>query len=65
MRKTRAKYLEELDFVLNIVLDLEDNYVMQLIIRGPARITSIKPLLVISKKDLIKYKHISLKEEVP
>ena len=41
VRKTRAKCLEELDYVLNIVLDLEDNHVMQLIIRGPARITSI------------------------
>ena len=56
VRKTRAKHLEELDYVLNIVLDLEDNHVMQLIIRSSTRITSIKLLIVISKEDLIKFK---------
>ena len=27
-RKTRAKHLEELDYVLNTVLDLEDTHVI-------------------------------------
>ena len=65
MRKTRAKYLEELDYVLNVVLDLENNHVIQLIIRGSTRITSIELLLVISKEDLMKHECVSLKEEVP
>ena len=56
IRKTRAKCLEELDYILNTVLDLEDNHVMQLIIKSSARITSVKLLLVISKEDLIKCK---------
>ena len=38
---------------------------IQLIIRGNTRITSIELLLVISKEDLIKYKHIPSKGEVP
>ena len=65
MRKTRAKCLEELDYILNTVLDLEDNYVIQLIIGDPARITSIELLLAISKEDLIKYKYIPWKVEAP
>ena len=56
IRKTRTKCLEELDYILNTVLNLEDNHVMQLIIRSSTRITSIKLLLVISKEDLIKFK---------
>jgi hypothetical protein len=65
MRKTRAKHLEELDYILNTVLDLEDNHMMQLIIRGTTRITSVELLLAISKEDLMKHKYIPLKEEVP
>ena len=65
VRKTRAKHLEELDYILNTVLDLEDNHVIQLIIRGPARITSIELLLAITKEDLIKDECIPLKGEVP
>ena len=61
VRKTRAKHLEELDYVLNIVLNLEDNHVIQLIIRGPAKITSVELLLVISKEDLMKFEHIPSK----
>ena len=63
MRKTRDKYLEDLDYVLKIVLDLEDNHVIKLIIKGPTRITSIKLLLVISKEDLMKYEHVPSKGE--
>ena len=65
IRKTRAKYLEELDYVLNTVLSLEDNHMIQLIIRGFARITSVKSLLVISKEDLMKYEYIPSKGEAP
>ena len=65
MRKTRAKYLEELDCVLNTVLDLENNHVIQLIIRGSTRITSVELLLAISEEDLIKYEYVPSKGEVP
>ena len=64
MRKTTAKCLEELDYILNEVLGLEDNHMIKLIIRGPTRITSIELLLAISKEDLMKHEHISSKEEV-
>ena len=65
VRKTRAKYLEELGYILNTVLGLENNHVTQLIIKGLARITSIELLLSISKEDLIKREYISSKGEAP
>ena len=49
MRKTRAKYQEKLDYVLNTAFVLEASYVTQFIIRGLAKVTSIKLLIGISK----------------
>ena len=46
------------------MLDLEDTHVMQLIIRGPARITSVKILLAISKETLMSFGCISSKGEI-
>ena len=62
-RKTRAKNLEELDYIFNTLLDLEDNNTIQLIIRG--LVTSVELLLAISKEDLIKYEYVPSKGEVP
>ena len=56
-RKTRAKRQEELDYVLNTIFDLEDTHPMQLILRGPARVTSVESLLGIGKDNLMSLKH--------
>ena len=49
-QKTRAKKTQELDHVLNVVLNLEKNHIIQLVLRGLARIISVEMLLGLSNR---------------
>ena len=43
--------------------DLEEIYLMQLILRGPNRVTSMELLLEMTKENLIDFKYILKKEK--
>ena len=44
-RKTRLKKKQELDYVLNNIFQLEEDHPMQLILRGPGRVTDAEAIL--------------------
>ena len=54
-QKTKAKKSQELNHVLNVVLNLEKDHIIQLILRGPARVISVEILLGLSKEDLLSF----------
>ena len=58
MRKTRAKKQEELDDVLTDVLDLDIDSIVQKVLRGLARVTSVEMLLGMSRDDLLSFKYV-------
>ena len=57
-RKTRIKLKQELDCVLNTIFQLEEDHPMQLIIRGPGRVTDVESLLGMDNENLMSFKHI-------
>ena len=61
--KTRLKKKQELDCVLNDVFQLEEDNIMQLILRGPGRITSVETLLGTNGEDLMSFKHVNKENE--
>ena len=64
-RKTRVKRKEELDYVLNTIFDLEETHPMQLILRGPGRVTSVESLLGMTNENLMSFKYIKEEEKEP
>ena len=65
MRKARAKKLQELDYVLTEVLDLDKDNIMQLILKGPARINSVEMLLRMSREDLLGFDYTATSGSTP
>ena len=64
-RKTRVKRKEELDYVLNTIFDLEETHPMQLILRGPGRVTSVESLLGMTNENLMSFKYIEEEGKEP
>ena len=64
-RKTRAKKILELNYVLDEVFDKDKDSIIQLVIRGPARITSVEELIGMSKEDLLSFEYFATKESAP
>ena len=57
MRKTRLRKKQELDFVLNEVFQKEADDLMQVILRGPGRITDVKSIIAMDPSDLLSLKY--------
>ena len=64
-RKTRAKKLQELDYVLTEVLDLDKDKIVQLIIKGPARVNSVEMLLRMSRENLLSFEYAATSGSAP
>ena len=64
-RKTRAKKLQELDYVLTNVLDLDKGNIVQLILKELARVNSIEMLLGMSREDLLSFEHAATSGGTP
>ena len=56
-RKTRLKKKQELDYVLNTIFQLDEDHPMQLIIRGPGRVTDVETLLGMDNENLMSFKY--------
>ena len=57
MRKTRLRKKQELDFVLNEVFQKEDDDLMQVILRGPGRITDVESIIGMDPSELLSLKY--------
>ena len=65
MRKTRAKKLQELDYILTDVLHLDKDNIVQLILKELARVNSVAMLLGMTKEDSLSFNHAATSGSVP
>ena len=64
-RKTRAKRLQELDYALTEVLDLDKDNIVRLVLKGLARANSVEMLLGMSREDLLSFEHAATSGGTP